>query len=433
MTSSASSHLFSVFSRRPLAFERGAGSYLFTKDGDAYLDFGSGIAVNALGHGHPRLVAALQKQADKLWHTSNLYHSPEQERVANRLCEITFADRVFFCNSGTEAIEAAIKAARRFHYCKGAPRRNRIITVEGGFHGRTMGALAATGREVYLEGFAPVPDGFDQVPFGDMRAVESAVSENTAAILVEPIQGESGVRPLPSGYLSELRDLCNFHGILLLLDEVQTGIGRTGKFFAYEHEGITPDVLATAKGLGGGFPVGACLATEAVAASMQPGTHGSTFGGNPLAMAVAEEVVDIVSSDPFLKRVDEASRRLMDEAGKLVSKYPGVFHAVRGRGLLVGLQCVPPVTEMLARIYEQRLLCIPAGDNVLRLVPPLTITDSEIDEAISKLSAVAEALSNTAYNSLGEGYSVPCAKRASTSTSTEVMHAPPTCMHWDVS
>jgi acetylornithine/N-succinyldiaminopimelate aminotransferase len=398
MTSSEPSHLFPVFSRCALAFERGAGSYLFTKDGKAYLDFGSGIAVNALGHGHPRLVNALQKQAYKLWHTSNLYYSPEQERLAKRLCEISFADRVFFCNSGTEAIEVAIKSARRYHYCKGAPRRNRIITIEGGFHGRTMGALAATGRKKYLEGFAPVPDGFDQVPFGDLRAVELAVNESTAAILVEPIQGESGVRPLPSGYLSELRDLCNAHGILLLLDEVQTGIGRTGKFFAYEHEGITPDVVATAKGLGGGFPVGACLATEAVAASMQPSTHGSTFGGNPLAVAVAEEVVEIVSSGPFLSRVEEASRRLMDGAGKLVSKYPSVFHGVRGLGLLVGLQCVPSVAEVLARIHEQGLLCIPASDNVLRLVPPLTITDSEIDEGISKLSAVAEALANAVRN-----------------------------------
>ncbi len=310
MTSQAASHLFPSYSRAPLRFERGHGCTLFTPDGDVYLDFGSGVAVNALGHSHPRLVQALQLQAEKLWHVSNLYTIPAQELLADQLCELSFADRVFFCNSGTEAIELSIKAARRYHHCSGAPQRNRIITLEGAFHGRTLGSLAATGQEKYLEGFEPRADGFDQVPFGDLLAIEEAITQETAGILVEPIQGESGIRPLPPGYLHALRSLCDFYGILLLLDEVQTGIGRTGSVFAYAAEDVAPDILAAAKGLGGGFPIGACLATEAVGSVMQPGTHGSTFGGNPLAMAVASEVLDIISAPAFLERVRDASLRL---------------------------------------------------------------------------------------------------------------------------
>jgi acetylornithine/N-succinyldiaminopimelate aminotransferase len=394
MTYQAASHLFPSYARAPLRFERGHGCTLFTPDGDVYLDFGSGVAVNALGHSHPRLVQALQRQAEKLWHVSNLYTIPAQERLAEQLCELSFADRVFFCNSGTEAIELSIKAARRYHHCNDAPQRNRIITLEGAFHGRTLGALAATGQEKYLEGFEPRAGGFDQVPFGDLRAIEEAITEQTAGILVEPIQGESGIRPLPPGYLKALRSLCDFHGILLLIDEVQTGIGRTGSVFAYTAEGVTPDILAAAKGLGGGFPIGACLATEAVGSVMQPGTHGSTFGGNPLAMAVANEVLDIISAPAFLERVREASLRLMLRVEELVSKYPTVFRQVRGAGLLVGLQCIPPVREVLTRLHENRLLCVPAGNNVLRLLPPLTVTDAEIDEAALRLACVAEHLSH---------------------------------------
>jgi acetylornithine/N-succinyldiaminopimelate aminotransferase len=392
MTSQAASHLFPVYSRAPLRFERGSGSTLFTTDGEAYLDFGSGVAVNALGHVHPRLLKTLQTQAGKLWHVSNLYAIAEQELLAHQLCELTFADRVFFCNSGAEALEVSIKAARRYHYCSGAPQRNRIITFDGAFHGRTLGALSATGQEKYLEGFEPRVDGFDQVPFGDLRRLEEAITGQTAGILVEPIQGESGVRPLPPGYLRALRELCDSYGILLLLDEVQTGIGRSGRLFAYEKEDITPDILATAKGLGGGFPIGACLATEAIGSVMQPGTHGSTFGGNPLAMAVASEVLDIVSDPAFLERVREASFRLIQQANSLVSKYPTVFREVRGAGLLLGLQCIPPVTEVIARLREHRLLCVPAGNNVVRLLPPLTVSDSEIDDAISRLASAAGQL-----------------------------------------
>jgi acetylornithine/N-succinyldiaminopimelate aminotransferase len=386
MNNNQPSYLMPIYNRAPLVFERGVGSTLFTADGTGYLDFGSGIAVNALGHSHPRLVDALINQARKLWHTSNAYESPQQERLAQQLCELSFADRVFFCNSGTEAVELAIKAARRFHYAGGNPERNRIITVKGAFHGRTLGALTATGQEKYLEGFAPLPGGFDQVPFGDLAALEQAISERTAAVLVEPVQGESGVRPLPQGYLRAVRALCDEFGILLLLDEVQTGIGRTGRFFCYEHEGVEPDVLATAKGLGGGFPIGACLATEAVGTLMKQGSHGSTFGGNPLAMEVATEAVCIISSPAFLERVREASVRLFERACDLVASYPSVFSEVRGSGLLVGLQCLEPQSEVIALAHEERVLCLSAGNNVLRVAPPLNISDDDIDEGMERLA-----------------------------------------------
>ncbi|EIM93111.1 acetylornithine transaminase protein [Paraburkholderia hospita] len=393
MRSSASSFLFPVYSRAPLCFERGIGCSLFTPDGDLYLDFSSGVAVNALGHAHPRLVDALQRQAEKLWHVSNLYIVPEQELLARRLCELSFADRVFFCNSGTEAVELSIKAARRYHYYNGDESRNRIITLEGAFHGRTLGALAATGQEEYLEGFEPRIGGFDQVPFGDLHALESVISERTAGVLIEPVQGEGGVRTMPAGYLRSVRKLCDRYGILLLLDEVQTGIGRTGRFFGYEETGAIPDILAAAKGLGGGFPIGACLATEAVGVAMQSGTHGSTFGGNPLAMAVADEVVDIISAPGFLERVRAASSRLRIEVELLVSMYPRVFDRVSGTGLLIGLRCVPPVHRVIETLHEHKLLCVPAGNNVLRLLPPLTISDAEIDEAVLRLSRAARSLS----------------------------------------
>lgn len=392
MQNVVTSHLMPVYNRYHLAFEHGSGSVLFTSDGTAYLDFGSGVAVNALGHGHPRLVEALINQARRLWHTSNLYASPQQERLAQQLCKLSFAERVFFCNSGTEAVELAIKVARRYFFVNGKIERNRIITLEGAFHGRTLGALTATGQAKYLEGFSPVPDGFDQVPFGDLVALEQAITERTAAVLVEPIQGESGVRPMPPGYLRALRALCDTYGILLLLDEVQTGIGRTGRFFACEHEGIEPDVLATAKGLGAGFPIGACLATEAVGMVMTHGRHGSTFGGNPLAMEAATEAVSIISAPAFLDRVSVASARLMERARELVARYPQVFSEVRGAGLLIGLQCVAPISDIIALAHKERLLCLSAGNHVLRLAPPLIISDEEIDQGVERLARVAAQL-----------------------------------------
>jgi acetylornithine/N-succinyldiaminopimelate aminotransferase len=392
METRSNSSLFPTYARAPLRFERGIGSYLFTPEGDAYLDFGSGVAVNTLGHAHPRLVQVLQRQAERLWHVSNLYVIPEQEILGCQLQELSFAGRAFFCNSGTEAVELAIKSARRYHFNLGAPERNRIVTLEGAFHGRTLASLAATGQEKYLEGFEPRAGGFDQVPFGDLTALETAISDRTAAVLLEPVQGESGIRPAPDGYLQAVRAICDHNGILLLLDEVQTGIGRTGRLFAYEHADIEPDVVALAKGLGGGFPIGACLAKEAVAEAMQPGTHGSTFGGNPLAMAVASEVLDIVSAPPFLERVRAASANLRGQLGRLVQQHPDVFDLVRGSGLLLGLRCVPPVRQVVSMLHAQKLLCVPAGNNVLRLLPPLTVSDAEIDEAVNRLARAAEIL-----------------------------------------
>lgn len=387
------SSLMPVYTRSSISFERGSGCELYATDGTAYLDFGSGVAVNALGHCHLQVLDALINQARKLWHTSNLYTSPQQERLAQQLCELTFAERVFFCNSGTEAVELAIKAARRYHYAGGEPDRNRIITVEGAFHGRTLGALTATGQAKYLEGFGPLPGGFDQVPFGDLAALEQAITERTAAVLVEPVQGESGVRPMPPGYLRALRTLCDSYGILLVLDEVQTGIGRTGRLFAYEHEAIEPDLLATAKGLGAGFPIGATLATEEVGAVMKPGSHGSTFGGNPLAMEVAMAVVGIISAPTFLNRVSEASVRVMERARDLVASYPRVFSEAHGSGLLVGLQCLAPLSEVIALAHKENLLCLSAGNNVLRLAPPLIIADAEIDEGFARLARAAAQFS----------------------------------------
>ncbi|EIM94064.1 acetylornithine and succinylornithine aminotransferase [Paraburkholderia hospita] len=323
---------------------------------------------------------------------SNLYTVEGQEQVAKRLCELTFADRVFFCNSGTEAVELAIKAARRYHHSRGDISRNQIITLEGGFHGRTLGALAATGRDEYLKGFEPRNPGFLQVPFGDFEELESAVSEQTAGILLEPVQGEGGVRTIPCSYIRRVRELCDRHNVLMLLDEVQTGIGRTGRLFGYEESGVVPDIVAVAKGLGGGFPVGAVLATESVGIAMQPGSHGSTFGGNPLAMSVAKVVLDIVSAPAFLERVRMASIRLRKQAELLVSMYSLAFDGVTGAGLLVGLRCIPPVREVVNMLYEQKLLCVPAGNNVLRLVPPLTVSDDEIDDAMRKIARVGKAI-----------------------------------------
>jgi acetylornithine/N-succinyldiaminopimelate aminotransferase len=385
-----------TYNRAPLAFERGEGAYIYSTDGTRYLDFGAGIAVSSLGHAHPHLVEALTEQAKKLWHTSNLYQIPGQERLARRLVESTFADTVFFTNSGAEALECSIKMARRYHWSKGTEQRSRLVTFEGAFHGRTLATIAAGGQPKYLEGFGPPMPGFDQVPFDDEPALARAVTEETAAILIEPIQGEGGIRPLPPERLRELRALCDRHGILLILDEVQCGIGRTGRLFAHEWAGITPDIMAIAKGIGGGFPVGACLATEKAAAAMTLATHGSTFGGNPLAMAVANAVLDVVLADGFLDRVRSSSLLLSQKLARLRDEHPAIIEEVRGRGLMLGLKVRPKNNDFVSACHDQRLLAIAAGDNVVRLLPPLTVTPAEIDEAVERLEAACLALEQAA-------------------------------------
>ncbi len=387
-----SSALFQTFSRAPIEFERGKGCWLQATNGERYLDFGSGIAVSSLGHAHPHLVAALQEQAGKLWHVSNLYHIPGQQRLAERLVANSFADRVFFANSGAEALECAIKTARHYHFAAGQPDRHRIITFEGAFHGRTLATLAAAGQAKYLEGFGPRVSGFDQVPFGDLKAVRAALTDETAGILVEPLQGEGGVREAPEGFLKGLRDICDDHGLLLMLDEVQTGIGRTGKLFAYMWEGIEPDILAAAKGIGGGFPVGACLASERAAASMTPGTHGTTFGGNLLAMAVGNAVLDVVLEDGFLEDVQRKALSFKQKLASIVDRYPSVFEEVRGKGLLLGLKCKLPNTDVTTALRQEHLLVVPAGDNVIRVLPPLVVSEDDIVIAVSKIEDAAGKL-----------------------------------------
>jgi acetylornithine/N-succinyldiaminopimelate aminotransferase len=387
-----STSLFNTFARAPLEFERGEGAWVFTRDGDAYLDFSAGIAVNSLGHANPVLVQALTEQAGKLWHVSNLFRIPGQERLADTLVANSFADRVFFANSGAEANEAAIKTARRYHYVNGQPERFRILTIEGAFHGRTLATLAAGGQQKYLDGFGPKAEGFDQVPFGDMDAIKAAVTPETAAIMLEPIQGEGGVRAFSNAFLREIRALCDAQGMLLVMDEVQTGIGRTGKLFGYEWTGVTPDILTVAKGIGGGFPLGACLATEEASKGMTPGTHGTTFGGNPLAMAVGNAVLDTVLSDGFLEHMRETSRYLTQRLGALKDSHPDVIDDIRGEGLLIGLHAVKPVADVVAALRGQRMLVAGAGDNVLRLLPPLNIGKAEVDAAIEKLEAACIAL-----------------------------------------
>ncbi len=375
-----------TYARQDLAFERGDGAAIYTTSGDRYLDFGAGIAVNALGHCHPRLVEALVNQAHRLWHTSNLYRVPGQERLARRLVEATFADTVFFCNSGAEAIECAIKMARRHHFVNGSPERYRLITFEGAFHGRTLATIAAGGQKKYLEGFGPKVDGFDQVPFGDLEAVTEAIGAQTAGILIEPVQGEGGIRPAEPAFLRALRRLCDDRGLLLVFDEIQCGMGRTGRLFAHEWAGVTPDIMAIAKAIGGGFPLGACLATGDAAKGMTAGTHGSTFGGNPLAMAVGNAVLDVVLEEGFLERVRAASTRLNQKLARIVDEHPEVVSEVRGQGLMLGLKCVVPNTRVIAALADAKMLAIGAGDNVVRLLPPLIVSDDEIDEAMDKLA-----------------------------------------------
>jgi acetylornithine/N-succinyldiaminopimelate aminotransferase len=379
------SAVYDTYARAPLTVASGEGVWLTDNSGRKYLDFTSGIAVNALGHAHPALVAALTNQAKTLWHTSNAFRIPGQERLAARLAANSFADKVFFTNSGAEAVECAIKTARRYHFANGEPQRTRIITFSGAFHGRTLATLAAGKNPSHILGFDPMPDGFDQVEFGDIKAVEKAIGPSTAAIMVEPIQGEGGVRPLPMAAMRALRKLCDEHGLLFILDEVQTGIGRTGRLFAYEWSGVTPDIMAVAKGLGGGFPVGACLATAEAAKGMVATTHGSTFGGNPLAMAVGNAVLDVVLEDGFLEHVRRVGLYLKQRLAGVADAHPRVIDEVRGEGLLVGLHCVPPNKEVLASLREAGLLAIGAGDNVIRILPPLIATEADIDEAIARM------------------------------------------------
>jgi len=394
MTNSAASHLLPVFARADLAFERGEGAWLIGTDGERYLDFTSGVAVNSLGHAHPHLVAALQEQATRLWHMSNLFKSPDGEKLAARLCEVSFADFVFFANSGAEAVECAIKITRRYHAAQGHPERYRIVTFDGAFHGRTLAALAATGSAKYLEGFGPPLDGFDQVLLGDIEAVKRVIGPQTAGILVEPLQGEGGVRAASPSFFKELRRLCDEHGLLLVMDEVQTGMGRTGELFAYQRLGVTPDVMALAKALGGGFPIGACLATAKAASGMTPGSHGSTFGGNPLAIAAANAVLDVMLKPGFFDHVREMSLLLKQKLASVVDRHPEVLAEVRGEGLLIGLKAVVPSGDLVNALRDHKLLAVGAGDNVVRLLPPLIVNQTEIEEAVQRLEHACAALSS---------------------------------------
>ncbi len=381
-----------TYARAKLAFERGEGVWLFTADGERYLDFGGGIAVSSVGHSHPHLVKALTDQAQKLWHTSNVYQIPEGERLAKRLTELTFADVVFFTNSGAEALEGSIKTARKYHSANGHPERYRIITFEGAFHGRTLATIAAGGQKKYLEGFGPVSPGFDQVPFGDHEALKAAIGPETAAILIEPVQGEGGIRPVPTQCLRGLRELCDQHGLLLIFDEVQSGVGRTGKLFAHEWAGVTPDIMAVAKGIGGGFPMGAFLATTEAAKGMTAGTHGSTYGGNPLAMAVGNAVVDLVSDPALLAHVEAMGLLLRQRLAELKDRHPAVIAEIRGKGLLLGIRAITPNTELVEALRAEKLLTIGAGDNVVRLLPPLIVSEAEVSDAVARIDRACTAI-----------------------------------------
>jgi acetylornithine/N-succinyldiaminopimelate aminotransferase len=393
MTKIATSHLLPVFARADLAFERGEGAWLVGTDGERYLDFTSGVAVNALGHAHPHLVAALQQQATKLWHMSNLFKSPDGERLAARLCEQSFADLVFFANSGAEAMECAIKVTRKYHAAKGHPERYRMVTFEGAFHGRTLATLAATGAAKYLEGFGPPMDGFDQVALGDLDAVKKAIGPNTAGILIEPLQGEGGVRAPPHAFFRALRQLCDENGLLLVFDEVQTGMGRTGELFAHQRIGVTPDVMSLAKALGGGFPIGACLATAQAAAGMTPGSHGSTFGGNPLAVAAANAVLDVMLEPGFFEHAQRMSLLLKQKLASVVDRHPDIVSEVRGEGLLIGVRAVVPSADLVNALRAEKLLTVGAGENVVRFLPPLIVGETEIDEAVRRLEQACVTLS----------------------------------------
>jgi len=381
-----------TYARVDLAFERGEGPWLFATDGERYLDFTAGVAVNGLGHAHPHLIKALNAQAQKVWHVSNLFRIPEAERLAERLCAETFADLVFFCNSGAEAMECCIKLARKYQYVSGRPERHRFITFEGAFHGRTLATLAAGGQKKYLEGFGPVVEGFDQLPFADLDAVKRAIGPETAGILIEPIQGEGGVRVAPTSFLRGLRELCDQHNLLLVFDEVQTGIGRTGSFFAYQRYGVAPDVMGIAKAIGGGFPLGACLATAEAGKGMTAGTHGSTFGANPLAMAVGNAVLDVVLAPGFLDKVRRSAILFRQRLAEIKDRYPDVVTDVRGEGLLLGLVAACSNSELVEAMRAEKLLAVAAGDNVVRMLPPLIIEEPDIADAISRIDRAAERI-----------------------------------------
>ncbi|MFD3191900.1 aspartate aminotransferase family protein [Sedimentitalea sp. HM32M-2] len=392
-----------TYNRAPLTFVKGQGSWLTEADGRRFLDMGAGIAVNALGHAHPALVSALTEQAQALWHVSNLYNIPQQQALADRLVAATFADTVFFTNSGTESCELAVKMARKYWHDKGQPQRSDILTFEGAFHGRSSAGIAAAGSEKMTKGFAPLLPGFVHLPWGDHDALRAAIAGDTVgAVLIEPVQGEGGIRPLPDQCLRGLRDLCDTHGVLLILDEVQCGMGRTGKLFAHEWAGIAPDIMMVAKGIGGGFPLGAVLATETAAAGMTAGTHGSTYGGNPLACAVGCAVMDVVADPDFLADVNRRAGRLRQGLEALVATHSAVFEDVRGAGLMLGLKCRASNMDLVQAGYDAELITVPAADNVVRLLPPLTLTESEIDAALDRLdrSAIAVADSTAAASSV---------------------------------
>ena len=381
-----------TYSRAPLSFVKGEGSWLIEQDGRRFLDLGAGIAVNALGHAHPALVAALTEQAGQLWHTSNLYEIPQQQELADRLVALSFADTVFFTNSGTEACELAVKMARKYFYDKDQPERTEIITFSGAFHGRSSAGIAAAGSEKMTKGFGPLLPGFKHIEFGDMEALGAAITDTTAAIMIEPVQGEGGIRPVPDADLKQMRALCETHGLLLIFDEVQCGVGRTGKMFAHEWAGVTPDIMMVAKGIGGGFPLGAVLATENAASGMTAGTHGSTYGGNPLGCAVGNAVVNIIGTDAFLEDVNRKAGLMRQKLEGLVASHPDVFESVRGSGLMLGLKCKATNSDVVAAGYRHEVITVPAADNVIRLLPPLNITDEDIAEAVSRLDQAASSL-----------------------------------------
>ena len=382
-----------TYNRAPLHFARGEGTWLIEEDGRRFLDLGSGIAVNVLGHAHPKLVAAITSQAQKVWHLSNLYEIPEQQALADKLVETTFADTCFFTNSGTESCELAVKMARKYWYEKGHPEKVEILTFAGAFHGRSSAAIAAVNTEKMVKGFGPLLPGFVQLPWDDLDAVEAAVGETTAAIMIEPVQGEGGIRTASDAFLKALRALCDDRGVLLILDEVQCGVGRTGRLFAHEFAGITPDIMMVAKGIGGGFPLGAVLASEEAASGMTVGTHGSTYGGNPLGCAVGKAVLDEVAEPAFLAEVGRKAGLLRQKLEGLVGAHPDVFEEVRGLGLMLGLKCKVPNGDVVQAGYGELVITVPAADNVIRLLPPLNITDEELAEAVARLDRAATAVS----------------------------------------
>ena len=386
------SYLAKNYNRKKIAFKYGKGSYLFSTDGKKYLDFVQGIAVNSLGHAHPKLVKTIRDQSKKLWHVSNAFQIPEGEKLAKKLCQKTFADYVMFQNSGAEATEAAIKVARRYFYSIGKPNKNRVLCVKNAFHGRTLAAIFASGSKKMTEGFGPKVPGFDHFIFGDHKSLKKKITKNTAAIMVENIMGEGGIKVIPDFCLRELRKLCNKKKILLIADSVQDGIGRTSDFFAFEQSGIKPDIVPIAKGIGGGFPIGAVLMNKKVAVGMTPGTHGSTFGGNPLAMAVGNTIMDIISNKKFLNNVKKSSKYFFSKLNTLKEKYPKIIKEIRGRGLLIGIQLQTDQTKFIKKLMDNKLLTIRAAENVVRVLPPLNVKKSEIDKALQIMNKVCSEL-----------------------------------------